>query len=252
MNEKDIKYLLEDVAEGRKKPEDALAFLRHLPFMDIEIAKHDNHRLIRNGFSEVMFCEGKRIEHILRIVEKVTGKGMNIFGTRASNEVGESIVKIFPKTDYDPVSRTFKIVSRAIEPAKGKLSIVCAGTADIFVAEEARRTAGFFGVEATKYYDVGVAGLNRLLSYVNELRQTDVLVVAAGMEGALPSVLGGLVSVPIVAVPTSVGYGTNFKGITALLAMLNSCSEGITVVNIDNGFGAACAALRILRNRQSG
>jgi NCAIR mutase (PurE)-related protein len=145
------------------------------------------------------------------------------------------------------VSRTFRIISREIKPMTGRLAIVCAGTADLPVAEEARRTAAYFGFEAQKFYDVGVAGLHRLVSCLDDLRQADCAIVVAGMEGALPSVVGGLIACPIVACPTSVGYGANLKGFTALLAMLNSCSEGISVVNIDNGFGAACAAIRILR-----
>lgn len=217
-------------------------------FDGVEFAKVDSHRHLRNGFSEVIYCQGKTIEQILSITKKMLANGVNVLGTRASEETGRKICAEFEKADYDSLSGTFRIIKHDIKPLRGKLAILAAGTADIKVAEEAKRTAQFFGAEAKTYYDVGVAGLHRLLSHVKELEEYDVLIAVAGMEGALPSVLGGLVSMPVIAVPTSVGYGANFSGVTPMLAMLNSCSEGITVVNIDNGFGAACAALRILRN----
>ncbi len=238
-----IRQILEEVEKGSLKSGDALEKLRHIPYADMGVGKHDGHRALRNEFSEVILCEGKDKGHLLTIVDSLVRRGINVFGTRASEEIGRAI----PKADYDPVSRTFSIISREIKPMPGRLAIVCAGTADLFVAEEARRTASYFGFEAQKFYDVGVAGLHRLVSCLEDLRQADCAVVAAGMEGALPSVVGGLISSPIVACPTSVGYGANLKGFTALLAMLSSCSEGISVVNIDNGFGAACAAIRILR-----
>lgn len=244
-----IKKILEEVAAGREQPSEALAKLRDLPFADLDIAKHDSHRVLRNGFAEVILCEGKDEAHLMRIVEELTGKGINVFGTRIAAEIAAKIAVQFPAADCDAVSRTFRILSRPIAPLAGKLAVVCAGTADLAVAEEARRTAEFFGIEAIRHYDVGVAGLHRLMGALEALREADAIIAVAGMEGALPSVIGGLIAAPIIAVPTSVGYGANFGGIAALLAMLNSCSEGITVVNIDNGFGAACAALRILRKR---
>lgn len=242
-----IKKILEDLADGHSTVKEALCKLRDLPFSDFDVAKHDGHRALRNGFAEVVMCQGKRPEHLAKIVEGLAARRINVLGTRADPEICKTLGRKFSKLDFDGTSRTFKLINREVEPIDGRLAILCAGTADLPVAEEARRTAEFFGIEAVCHYDVGVAGLHRLLSSLDSVRSSDVAVVAAGMEGALPSVLGGLVSIPIVAVPTSVGYGANFGGIAALLSMLNSCSEGITVVNIDNGFGAACAALRILR-----
>ncbi|MFH0799951.1 MAG: nickel pincer cofactor biosynthesis protein LarB [Pseudomonadota bacterium] len=247
MDSRNIKEILEQVVSGRKSQAEALDALRDLPFADMGVAKHDLHRALRNGFSEVILCEGKRLEHLLHIVAEMAGRGVNLFGTRAEESAANVIVQKFPKADYDPVSRTFKLMNRPVLPLPGRLAILCAGTADLGVAEEARRTAEFFGVEATKHYDVGVAGIHRLFACVDSLREVDAAIAVAGMEGALPSVVGGLISAPVIAVPTSAGYGANLGGIAALLAMLNSCSEGITVVNIDNGFGAACAALRIMR-----
>lgn len=247
MDARTIKSIIEEVFQGKRTVEEAFILLRDLPFADIGVAKHDGHRVLRNGFSEVILCEGKRAEHLIKIVEGLCERKINVLGTRADSAAGEAILKNFSGAVFDAASRTFKIINRPIEPLKGRLSILCAGTADLTVAEEARRTAEFFGIEAERHYDVGVAGLHRLLSCVDSIRNSDVAIVVAGMEGALPSVLGGLVSIPVIAVPTSVGYGANFAGVAALLSMLNSCSEGITVVNIDNGFGAACAALRILR-----
>lgn len=251
MDAQAIKSMLEEVAHGVKTPEEALRVLRDLPFADLGIAKTDGHRELRNGFSEVIFCEGKELSHLLRIVGEMDGRGLNVFGTRADAAVGAEIMKRFPAADYDPTSRTFRITHRDPQPLAGRLAILCAGTADLAVAEEARRTAEFFGLEASRHYDVGVAGLHRLMGSLNALREADAVIAVAGMEGALPSVVGGLVGAPIIAVPTSVGYGAHLSGIAALLAMLCSCSEGITVVNIDNGFGAACAALRIIRQRKN-
>lgn len=249
MDPQHIRSILEEVARGTKSPEEALGVIRDLLFADLGIAKPDGHRPLRNGFSEVIFCERKDPTHLLRIVEEMEGRRVNVFGTRADAEIGTRIAERFPAADYDPTSRTFRIVHRTPAPLAGRLAICCAGTADLFVAEEARRTAEFFGLEAARHYDVGVAGLHRLIGCLDSLRAADAIIVVAGMEGALPSVVGGLVGAPIIAVPTSVGYGAHFSGIAPLLAMLNSCSEGIAVVNIDNGFGAACAALRILRNK---
>lgn len=207
----------------------------------------DTHRPLRNGFSETIFCAGKAPSQVLTIVKQFVANGQNVLGTRVTSEMGEEIKRAYPDAVYDETSRTFRILNRPIASLSGKLVILCAGTADVPVAEEAKITAGFFGVEPVTHYDVGIAGLHRLLAKLDDLKDADVAIVAAGMEGALPSVVGGLIGLPIIAVPTSVGYGTNLGGIATLLAMLNSCAEGITVVNIDNGFGAACAAIRILR-----
>lgn len=246
-----IKAILEEVAHGTRSASEAFGILRDLPYADLGIAKLDAHRVFRNGFSETILCEGKEQSHLVKIIEDRVAKNINVLGTRVSKGAGELIVGRFPNVNYDPLSRSFFIVPRQIEPLPGKLAIICAGTSDIPVAEEARRTAVFMGIEALTYYDVGVAGLHRLMSCADSLRSSDVIIVVAGMEGALPSVIGGLVGIPIIAVPTSVGYGVSFNGIAALLAMLNCCSEGISVVNIDNGFGAACAALRILRTQNA-
>jgi len=251
MDRNGIKKILEEVACGRMSAAEAMELLSALPFADIGIAKHDGHRALRNGFSEVILCEGKRREHVVKIVSEAVGKGMNVFGTRADEGLLKEIAERFTGVDVCAVSRTFRLVKRTPENVEGRLAVLAAGTADLGVAEEAVRTAQFFGVEPTKHYDVGVAGLHRLLSCLESLKGIDVAIVVAGMEGALPSVVGGLIPAPVVAVPTSVGYGANFKGVAALLGMLNSCSEGVCVVNIDNGFGAACAALRILRNRKT-
>ncbi len=250
MDANHLKKILEQVAGGEVDPVEAFESLRVMPFSDIGFAKHDGHRPLRNGFTEVILCEGKRTEHVIGITSHAVEKGHDIFGTRACDGLLEEIKARFATADCDSVSRTFSIRQRTPQQISGRLAVVAAGTADVPVAEEACRTAQFAGLEAIRYYDVGVAGLQRLLSCVEEIREADVAVVVAGMEGALPSVVGGLIESPIVAVPTSVGYGANFKGVAALLGMLNSCSEGITVVNIDNGFGAACAALRILRLMQ--
>ncbi|MBI2346695.1 MAG: nickel pincer cofactor biosynthesis protein LarB, partial [Deltaproteobacteria bacterium] len=193
---------------------------------------------------------GKTPEHLIHIVDEWVARGKNVLATRAEPSIAAAICARIARAQYDPVSRCLAIIQQPIEPVDRRLCIVAAGTADVPVAEEARRTAAFFGVEASTLYDVGVAGIHRLLGQIETVRQADACIVVAGMEGALPSVIGGLVACPVIAVPTSVGYGTHQQGMTALFAMLNSCAEGITVVNIDNGFGGACAALRILRTIQ--
>lgn len=205
----------------------------------------DGEREERNGFAESIFCEGKNLQQIRTIVAERNRQGKNVFGTRCPPENGEELAKSFQGLSYHALSRTFQFVQKASAPQEGALGILAAGTADVGVAEEAWQTARFYGMEPQRFYDVGVAGLHRLLSHLEAIRKMDVLIVVAGMEGALPSVVAGLVKSPVIACPTSIGYGAHFKGLTALFAMLNSCSEGITVVNIDNGFGAACAALRI-------
>jgi NCAIR mutase (PurE)-related protein len=248
MNKEKISKLLDDVSKGAKSPEDALKELRHMPFDEMDFAKLDGHRAIRNGFSEVIYCQNKTDDQVVAIAGKILEKGSNVFGTRVSIELGGAIKNKFKNADYDSLSASFQIIVHDVTPLTGKIAILAAGTADLKVAEEAKRTLKFFGAEAKTYYDVGVAGLHRLFAHVKELEEFDCLIAIAGMEGALPSVVGGLISKPIVAVPTSVGYGANFGGVTPLLAMLNSCSEGITVVNIDSGFGAACAALRIINS----
>ena len=247
MNTTDIKKILDDIAKGSMTPDEGMETLRDLPFSDLTIAKLDLHRPMRNGFSEVIFCEGKHLDHLTRIIDDIDGRGHNVFGTRASKDILNTIKERFPKIQTDEVSRTFRLINHPMEQLNANVAILCAGTADVPVAEEARQTIQFFGVEPRRYYDVGVAGLQRLLKTASELKDIDCAIVVAGMEGALPTVVGGLTKAPVIAVPTSIGYGASFGGVAALLGMLNSCSEGITVVNIDNGFGAACAALRIVR-----
>lgn len=244
---KNLKDILDAVAKGTKTPEHAMHELRDLPFHDIDIAKLDGHRILRNGFSEVIFCDGKDVGHLIKIIKALKERGLNVFGTRLTEDRADKVISEIKDANYDPISRTITIITKKTDPLPCKVGILCAGTADIPVAEEAGKTLTFFGIEPERFYDVGVAGIHRLMGELSRLREMDVLIVVAGMEGALPSVVGGLVSVPIIAVPTSVGYGANFGGITALCSMLNSCSEGICVVNIDSGFAAACAAIRISR-----
>jgi len=246
MNGEQLLKLLRGVSTGDVPPAEAVKRLKHLPFEDIGFAKMDGHRHLRNGFSEVIYCKGKTKEQIGEIALRMYARKMNVLGTRCEGPAGAYLKKKIRKLSYDPISRTFALKAHPVKKAKGRVAVLCAGTADLFAAEEAKRTLEFFGVTSEGFYDIGVAGIHRLLSQIKRLDEFDVLIAVAGMEGALPSVLGGLTGKPIVAVPTSVGYGSNFGGVTPLLAMLNSCSEGITVVNIDNGFGAACAALRMI------
>lgn len=246
MNKDEIRKLLTKTANGDLTVEDALNKLSYMPSIDAGCANFDTQRPLRNGFSEVIYGENKTFEQIKKIITAVYPKKLNIFATRISREKGNKLRSEFDKLDYDETSKTFQIIQKDMRPLNGEIAICCAGTADIPVAEEAFKTALFFGTEPKRYYDVGVAGLHRLIAKCDELKSADVIIVAAGMEGALPSVVGGLFHQPIIAVPTSVGYGVNLKGVTTLLAMLNSCAEGIAIVNIDNGFGAACCAIRIL------
>lgn len=248
MNREDILKLLKTIADGDLSAEEGVEKLSHMPSLDLECANIDTHRPLRNGLSEVIYGEGKSYDQIKKIVEGIYSKNHNIFGTRIDEEKGSMLRKDFEGLDYDKLSRTFQVIKKPRGIISGKLSICCAGTADMPVAEEAYRTASFFGVEIERHYDVGIAGLHRLISKSESLRATDVIIVVAGMEGALPSVVGGLFPQPIIAVPTSVGYGVSMNGVTTLHAMLSSCAEGIVVVNIDNGFGAACSAIRILNS----
>jgi len=250
MDQTVFRQLLEEVQKGRISVEEALTRLRHLPYEDIEYAKIDTHRTLRKGFPEVIFCEGKTVQQIQGIVEKMLSHGELILGMRASLEVFEGVKKIAERAEYNPLARAFFIGEKPKVKYKGTICIVSAGTADLPVAEEAALTAEMMGNRIERLYDVGVAGLHRLLDKKEILTSANVLVVVAGMEGALPSVVGGLVDKPVIAVPTSVGYGANLGGISALLTMLTSCVPGIGVVNIDNGFGAGYLAGLI--NRLSG
>ena len=235
----DLKKILEDVKNNNLDIDDALKKLKDLPYEDLGYAHIDHHRNLRNGFPEVIYCKGKSDEHILGIIERMNKKSTNILGTRCRKETFDKIAKIYPNAEYEEVSQILKIKNEEIkEQGKGKILIITGGTSDIPVADEAYYTAKFFGNEVERLYDVGVAGIHRLLSHRNIIEEARVIVAVAGMEGALASVVGGLVDVPVIAVPTSVGYGANFDGLAPLLAMLNSCASGISVVNIDNGFGA--------------
>jgi len=241
MHPDNVKKLLEMVKAGEINVAEAMNKLRVMPFADIGFAKLDTHRNLRRGCPEVIYCEGKTISQIKGIFKELIKHKDNIIATRANEKVFLSLKKYFKKINYNKDARIVTLIQRPVEK-KGLVIVVSAGTSDIPVAEEACITAELMGSHIERLYDVGVAGIHRLLAHTELLHKASVLVVVAGMEGALPSVVGGLVDKPVIAVPTSVGYGANFGGIAPLLAMLNSCSSGITVVNIDNGFGAGYAA----------
>jgi hypothetical protein len=248
MNVDHLRRLLERVQQGKVKVEKALQELKTLPFEEIGCATIDHHRSLRQGAPETIFGEGKTAAQTLAIMKKMQDKKNNILVTRLDRVKAASLKRAFPRAQYYPQSRTLTLLSHPIKiVGKGTILVVCAGTSDIPVAEEAMVTARMMGNRVEHLYDVGVAGIHRLMSQKEKLMAAHVLIVVAGMEGALPSVVGGLVDRPVIAVPTSVGYGSNFGGITALLAMLNSCASGICVVNIDNGYGAAFAASAINR-----
>ena len=242
----DLKKLLEDVKNNTLQIDDALKKLKDLPYEDLGYANIDHHRSVRNGYPEVIYCKGKSDEHILGIIEKMNEKGSNILGTRCEKSTFDKISNSYPSAKYDELSKILTIQNEEIQnQGKGTILIVTGGTSDIPVADEAYYTALFLGNKVERLYDVGVAGIHRLLSNRQIIENARVIVAVAGMEGALPSVVGGLVDVPVIAVPTSVGYGANFDGLAPLLAMLNSCASGISVVNIDNGFGAGYLASTI-------
>lgn len=238
--------ILEKVKTGELSVEEAERYFRRRPFVEMGYAKLDTHREIRSGFPEVVFCSGKEDEHLLHIFEALYKENKEVLGTRASKEQYELVKEQIPNISYDPVSRILK-VEREGKERKGKIAVCTAGTADIPVAEEAAQTAEYFGGSVERIYDVGVSGLHRLLAHLDVIQSANCVVAAAGMEGALASVIGGLVDKPVIAVPTSVGYGANLKGLSALLTMINSCANGIAVVNIDNGYGAGYMAAQINR-----
>ncbi|MFA6808274.1 MAG: nickel pincer cofactor biosynthesis protein LarB [Eubacteriales bacterium] len=232
-----ILKILQSVKEGKVSVTEALKYLETLPFEDLGFAKVDHHRSLRQNYPEVIFCQGKTPEQIEGIMISLGKKSCNILATRANKDIFQIISQSFPNAEYYQSSRLIVVNRKIVKKNKGTIMVISAGTADFPVAEEAVITAEIMGNNVKRLYDVGVAGIHRLLAYVNEIREANVIIVVAGMEGALASVVGGLVSRPVVAVPTSVGYGANFNGLSALLSMLNSCSPGIGVVNIDNGFG---------------
>jgi len=241
MNNKHLRDLLEQVKSGRMDTDAALNQLKKLPYENIGFARIDHHRSIRNSVPEVIYCEGKTIEQIQGIVQKLSQYNANIIATRADANVNAGIQEVIPDCVYHEVARIVVVKPRPVNRV-GNLAVVCAGTSDIPVGEEAAVTAEVLGNHVNRIYDVGVAGLHRLLGVCDDLFKADVAIVIAGMEGALASVVGGLVSCPVIGVPTSVGYGASFGGIAALLSMLNSCASGVSVVNIDNGFGAGFQA----------
>jgi NCAIR mutase (PurE)-related protein len=249
MLEKEIRSLLNSVKEGKTSVEDALEKLRELPFSDLGFAKIDQHRALRRGFPEVIYCPGKTPSQLQEIVKKRLEDAGNILATKADEEAFTSIKKVASKARYFESARLVVIEREKRSEKGGLVLVVTAGTTDIPVAEEAAITAELMGAKVERIYDVGVAGVHRLIAFQNKLSKARAIVAVAGMEGALPSVIGGMVGCPVVAVPTSVGYGASFQGITALLSMLNSCAPGVAVVNIDNGFGAGYLAALINRSK---
>ena len=242
----DIQKLLTQVKNNEITIEQAEAELKNLPYEDLGFAKLDHHRKVRQGFEEVVYCQGKTTEHLVKIYQTLSGEGIDVLGTRATREQYEAVKAVLPDAVWDKISRILKVETRKKERIGGV--VVCTGgTADIPVAEEAAQVAEFFGTKVIRLYDVGVAGIHRLLSNLSAFEGASCVIAVAGMEGALAGVVAGLVDVPVIAVPTSVGYGANFGGLSALLTMLNSCANGITTVNIDNGYGAAYVATQINR-----
>ena len=243
--------ILEKLKAGEITVEEAEKYFAKQPYMDLGYAKLDSHREVRSGFPEVIYCQGKADDFLVSIYEKMVEANGRAFGTRASKEQYELVRKAIPDIEYDPVSRILK-VERTKKDGIGLIAVCCAGTADVPVAEEAAQTAEYFGSKVERVYDVGVSGIHRLLSKVELLQSANCVIAIAGMEGALASVVGGLVRNPVIAVPTSVGYGASFGGVSALLTMINSCANGVAVVNIDNGYGAGYMATQINRLAEGG
>lgn len=239
MNKEDIKHLLKLVKNNEIEVDEALEKLEDLPFKDLDFALIDNHRELRVGYPEVIYCQGKTVEQVRDIVKFMLTKNTNILGTRATEEMYIAVKEICPEARYNSIGKTITVEMRKEEVTESYIAVVSAGTSDLSVVEEAVETAKLFGNRVEKITDVGVAGIHRLFAKLDIIKGAKVVIVVAGMEGALASVIGGLVDKPVIAVPTSVGYGANFGGVAALLSMLNSCASGVSVVNIDNGFGAA-------------
>lgn len=231
--------------------EEAEKQLKKLPYEDMGFAKLDHHRKLRQGFEEVVYCSGKTEDQLMKIYCRLNGESIDVLGTRATREQYEAVRAAVPEVSYDETSRLLRLFHGPREKS-GKIVVCTGGTADVPVAEEAAQTAEFFGTRVVRLYDVGVAGIHRLLSNMEQFEGASCVIAVAGMEGALPGVVAGLVDVPVIAVPTSVGYGANFGGLSALLTMLNSCANGITTVNIDNGYGAAYVATQINRLAMKG
>ena len=251
MDAERLRELLESVKGGSTSIESALGTLATLPFSDLGYARVDHHRALRQGIAEVVLAEGKAPEHVIGIVQRLIEAGDNVLVTRLVGRTAELLREAMPNLSYSVLGRTATFVQRPItERACAPVAIVTAGTSDIPVAEEAFETLRMFGIPAQRFFDVGVAGIHRLMGHLEALSAAPAVIVVAGMEGALPSVVGGLIGAPIVAVPTSIGYGTALAGFTAMFGMLTSCASGITVVNIDNGFGAAMAVGRMIATQQ--
>lgn len=238
--------ILEKVKNKEISIEEAEGYFKRKPFEEMGYAKIDTHRKVRSGFSEVIFCSGKSDEHLINIFSKLYEADGEVFGTRASSHQYDLVKVKYPEVNYDPISKILKI-EKQDKKHVGKIVVCTAGTADISVAEEAAQTAEYFGSKVKRIYDVGVSGLHRLLSQLEDIQDANCIIAVAGMEGAIASVIGGLVDKPVIAVPTSIGYGANMHGISALLTMINSCANGIATVNIDNGYGAGYIATQINR-----
>lgn len=250
MHSKYLAHILSKVEEGELNATDALKQLKHLPYEDLGFAKVDHHRALRNGFPEVILCQGKTPHQVSKIFSSLAGKNQRIIATRASKEVYDAVRIDTAHATYHPLPRLITLDTQSMPEADGTVSVVSAGTADLPVAEEAAICCEMMGHNVQRLYDVGVAGIHRLLDNQQQFESSTALIVVAGMEGALASVVAGLVHQPVIAVPTSIGYGASFGGLAALLAMLNSCAGGIGVVNIDNGFGAATLASSIIRTKR--
>ncbi len=247
MDSDQLRELLESVRRGLMDVDSALERMRHLPFEDLGFAKLDHHRSLRHGLTEVIFGQGKTAEQVSAIARRLLEKSQNLLITRTDRATADALKNDFPEIEYFELSGAARVWRDRTIRGKGKLAVVCAGTSDIPVAEEAQVTAEIMGNEVETVHDIGVAGIHRLIAHSERLMTARVVIVAAGMEGALPSAVGGMVSVPVIAVPTSVGYGASFHGVAALLGMLNSCASNVAVVNIDNGFGAGYVASLINR-----
>jgi hypothetical protein len=242
-----MEKLLKDYKNGKIPLSKVLEKIKMLPYEDLDFAKIDNHRMMRKGYPETIFCPGKTISQIVKIIQTMSKGNHNILATKADKKVFNAVKKKFPKAEYNDIAKTIIIRKEKNKKKKGKILIITAGTSDIPIAEEAFVTAELMGNNIEKVYDVGVAGVHRLFDIKDKIFDANVVIVVAGMEGALASIVGGLTSKPVIAVPTSVGYGASFKGIAPLLTMMNCCAEGVVVVNIDNGFGAGYFASLINR-----
>ena len=248
MERDELRNLLKNIQDGKLDIDTAMMRLRHLPFENLGYARVDHHRNLRTGYPEVIYCTGKRMEQVVGIASAVLSQGSNLLATRADQEIFAAIKTIHSEAVYHRLARLVVVEQQPIKQISGTILVITGGTSDLPVAEEAAVVAETFGNQVERLYDVGVAGIHRLLAGMESLQKARVIIAVAGMEGALASVVGGLVDKPVIAVPTSVGYGASFGGLAALLAMLNSCASGVGVVNIDNGFGAGCLASII--NRQ--